>query len=59
MREPGEDSPIGSCPICGARLCEVIEPWVSCFALESEGRRDVEQVRREVGRAKVFGSGGP
>jgi hypothetical protein len=59
MREPGEDSPIGCCPICGARLCEVVEPWVSCFDLESEGRRGVEQMRREMARARTFGGGGP
>lgn len=38
MREPGEDSPVVSCPICGAQLCEVFEPWVPIFALESEQR---------------------
>lgn len=61
MREPGEDSPIGSCPHphCGGRLYEVVEPWVSCFALESEGRKDIGQVRREVQRAKVFSGSGP
>jgi hypothetical protein len=53
-REPGEDSPIGDCPLCGARLCEIFEPWLSRFVLESEGRRNVEQVRREAGRAKIF-----
>ena len=58
-REPGEDSPIGSCPLCGARLYEVVEPWVSRFVLEAEGRRDVEQVRREVARAKVFSGSDP
>lgn len=59
MREPGEDSPIGSCPHCGARLCEVVEPWVSRFALESEGRKDIGQVRRELLRAKVLSGSGP
>lgn len=54
IREPGEDSPVGFCPICGARLCEVVEPWVSRFVLESEGRRDVEQVRRDVNRARLL-----
>lgn len=57
MREPGQDSSIGCCPLCGARLREVVEPWVSRFALESEGRKDVEQVRRQVVRATVFGDG--
>jgi len=59
IREPGEDSPIGSCPICGGRLCEIVEPWVPLFTLESESRRDVEEVRREIARAKIFSEGGP
>jgi len=58
-REPGEESPIGECPHCGARLCEVLETWVPRFVLEAEGRRDVEQVRREVGRAKILSGSGP
>jgi len=59
-RQPGEDSPIGYCPICGGRLSETVEPWVSIFDLEREGRKDVEQVRRDVGRAKVLsGSASP
>jgi hypothetical protein len=58
-REPGEDSPVGWCPICGARLCEVVEPWVSMFDLESEGRRDVDRVRREAGRTRVLSGSGP
>jgi hypothetical protein len=59
MREPGEESPVGECPICGAPLEEVIEPWSSVFALEREGRRDVGEVRREAGRQKVFSGSGP
>ena len=53
-REPGEDSPVGECPKCHAPLCETVEPWVSVFVLESEGRADVERVRRDEGRAKIF-----
>jgi hypothetical protein len=60
MREPGEDSPTGSCPHCGARLMEVSDPgWVPRFVLESEGRRDLETVRREVNRAKILSGSGP
>lgn len=59
VREPGEDSPVGECPLCGARLVEIMEPWSAVFALEAEGRRSVEQVRREVSRAKVFSGAGP
>ena len=59
MREPGEDSPIGCCPLCGARLYEVVEPWVSMFALESEGRAGVEQVRQETTRVRILSGGGP
>jgi hypothetical protein len=58
-REPGEESPVGECPICGAPLCEVLEPWVPRFVLEAEGRRDVGDVRREAGRAEVFSGSGP
>lgn len=54
IREPGEDSPIGECPLCGARLCEVLEPWVPRSILETEGRRSVELARREAGRARFF-----
>ena len=59
QREPGEDSPIGSCPLCGARLSETVEPWVSRFVLEAEGRRNVEEARREMARAKTFSGTGP
>ena len=59
VREPGEDSPVGNCPLCGARLCEIVEPWVPRFVLEGEGRRSVEAVRREIGKAKVFSRAGP
>jgi hypothetical protein len=54
IREPGDDSPMGECPLCGARLCEVVEPWVPRSILEAEGRRDVGQARREAGRARVL-----
>ncbi len=59
VREPGEDSQVGECPQCGARLCEIVEPWVSRHVLEAEGRRNVEDVRREIGRANVFSAAGP
>lgn len=58
-RKPGEDSPIGDCPLCGERLCEIVEPWVPRFVLEAEGRRSVEDVRREVGRAKMLSGPAP
>jgi hypothetical protein len=59
VREPGDDSPVGECPLCGARLVEVMEPWSAVFALEGEGRRSVEQVRREIGRARILSGAGP
>lgn len=59
VREPGEDSPVGECPICGARLVEVMEPWSAAFALEAEGRRSVEEVRRELSRARVLSGAVP
>jgi hypothetical protein len=49
------------CPCCNARL---VIPKQSGYALASdlrkEGRRDIEQVRREIARERVFaGPGGP
>ena len=58
-REPGEDSPIGECPLCGARLCEIVENWVPRSTLEAEGRRSVEEIRRAVGRAKILSGASP
>lgn len=58
-REPGQDSPIGSCPLCGARLCEIVEPWVPRFALEAEGRLDVAAVRRQVTRGRILARAAP
>jgi hypothetical protein len=55
MREPGEESPIGECPVCGAALEEILEPWSSVLELEREGRRDVEAVRRELSRQAGIG----
>ena len=59
IREPGEDSAIGGCPLCRGRLCEVVEPWVAVFALESEGRRSIGEVRGNAGRARVFSGASP
>lgn len=53
-REPGDDSVAGECPVCRARLVEVIEPWASIASLQAEGRRDVDQVRREHNRKRIF-----
>jgi hypothetical protein len=57
MREPGEESPIGECPLCGAPLVEVFEPWIPSFVLESEGRCNLEQVRREANRKATLAIG--
>lgn len=59
MREPGEEGPIGSCPVCGARLCEIVEPWVSVFSLEAEGRANLVTAHREAARVKLFRESGP
>jgi hypothetical protein len=56
VREPGEESPVGKCPMCGVPLVEVLEPWVPRFVLEGEGRVDVEVMRRAVARAAAFSS---
>jgi hypothetical protein len=54
MQEPGEDSPVGTCPLCGAPLVKILEPWVPRFDLEAEGRVDVEEARRASNRAAAF-----
>lgn len=59
VREPGEDSPVGECPLCGAPLVEIVEPWSAVLALEAEGRHGVAEVRREAGRAKILSAAGP
>ncbi len=59
LREPGEECALGSCPICGARLAEVVEGWVPRAVLLSEGRSDVADVRRDVSRQKIFSGQGP
>lgn len=59
MREPGEDSELGCCPLCGSPLAEVVEGWVPRFVLEAEGRRDVDEARQQVGKQKVFGGASP
>jgi hypothetical protein len=56
---PSSESGTGDCPICHAPLCEIVEPWMSRFALEAEGRRSIHDVRREVGRERVFSGLGP
>jgi hypothetical protein len=58
-REPGQDSPVGDCPLCGARLVEIAEPWQAVFMLERECRRNVEEVRREFAKAKILAGSGP
>jgi hypothetical protein len=58
-REPGEDSRNGSCPICGSRLYEIVEPWSSIFSLEAEGRLNLAVVFRAAAQARVFSGSGP
>ena len=53
-REPGEENNLGSCPICGSPLAEVVESWMPRFDLEAEGRRDIEQARQQAGQRKIF-----
>lgn len=59
VREPGEDSTIGQCPICGGPLSEIVEPWVSAFVLQSEGRRNIGEARHQTGRAKILSGASP
>lgn len=59
IREPGEDSSLGECPLCGGRLAEVVEGWVPRFALEAEGRQDIEQARQHAGREKALQGASP
>lgn len=59
-REPGEDGACdaGHCPICGDLLLDS-KGWHFIDELRREGRRDVDVVRVEVGRAKVLTGAGP
>lgn len=60
VREPGEEGPCqaGRCPICGDLLLDA-PGWHFLDNFQSEGRRDADAVRVEVGRAKVLSGAGP
>jgi hypothetical protein len=59
-REPGEEGPCdaGHCPICGDLLLDV-PGYHFIDELQREGRRDVDVVRIEAGRAKVLSGAVP
>ena len=59
-REPGEEGPceVGHCPICGDLLLDA-KGWHFLDELQREGRRDVDAVRIEVGRAKALAAESP
>ncbi len=59
-REPGEEGPCdaGHCPICGDLLLDA-RGYHFVDDLQREGRRAVDVVRIEVGRAKVLTGAGP
>lgn len=60
VREPGQDSLVGECPLCGAPLVEVVEPWQAVFMLAGNERRsNVDEVRRHIAKAKVLSGCGP
>lgn len=54
-REPGEECELGHCPLCGSPLAEQHGVWEPRSALEAEGRRDIEEVRRQVAKQRVMG----
>jgi hypothetical protein len=46
------------CPVCGASFYWHSRPWaamVSIELLKGEGRKELSEAEREIGRAKVFG----
>jgi hypothetical protein len=59
-REPGEEGPCdpGHCPICGELLLDA-KGWHFLDELQREGRRDVDAVRIEAGRAKALAAESP
>jgi len=59
-REPGEEGPAqpGHCPLCGDLLLDA-QGYHFISDLQREGRRDVDAVRVEVARAKVFAESPP
>lgn len=58
-REPGEDeNGAGRCPICGDVLLDA-PGYHFIDELQREGRRDVDTVRIEAGRAKVLSGAAP
>lgn len=59
-REPGEEGPreVGHCPICGDLLPDA-PGYHFIDDLQREGRRAVDVVRTEAGRAKVLTGAGP
>lgn len=59
IREPGEDSSLGECPLCGGRLAEIVEGWIPRFVLEGEGRQNIEQVRQHACRQRVLQGASP
>jgi len=59
-REPGEEGSCeaGRCPICGDLLLNA-PGYHFVDELRREGRRDVDAVRIEVGRARILAVAGP
>lgn len=59
-REPGEEGPseVGHCPICGDLLLDA-PGYHFIDELQREGRRDVDAVRTEAGRAKALTGADP
>jgi len=55
QREPGEEGPAdaGHCPICGDVLLDA-QGWHFVEDLQREGRRNTDEVRVEVSRAKIL-----
>jgi len=57
LEDPGR-----RCPICGASFYVHFRPWAQMTSIESlraEGRRELGEVEREIGRTRIFGGKSP
>ena len=50
QREPGDESPVGECPLCGARLVEIVEPWVPILSWKLRAAETLSTCGGKLGR---------
>ena len=56
------EDPGRRCPVCGASFYWHSRPWLDMVSVEflrAEGRRELSEVEREIGRARIFGGHSP